>query len=186
MKQKQTQRRLLLYANFIHIFGLSILAPIYALYGLKLGATPWQIGASWGLYNLIAGLGNIIVGRWIDGTGRDRLFVVSGYFLTIIGIMLFLIAKTPRDLYIIQSVSALGLALYMPAWKALYTRCANRNKLASQWGLFDGSNMIAMAGAALIAGYLANINKYTLLFVVIIGLYAISTLLALRIKARAV
>jgi MFS family permease len=183
VKQKQKQRRLLLYTNFVHIFGLSILAPVYALYGLKLGATAWQIGASWGLYYLIAGVGNIIVGRWIDGTGRNRMFVVSGYILTIVGIILFLFAKSPSQLYIIQAVSALGLALYMPAWKALYTRSENRDRLASQWGLFDGTNMIAMAGAAILAGYLVNINKYTLMFSVIIALYGISTVMALRLKA---
>lgn len=185
INKKQKQRRLLLYANFVHIFGLSVLAPVYALYGLTLGASPWQIGASWGLYNLVAGVGNIIVGRWIDGAGRNKLFVVSGYTLTIVGITLFLFAKTPSQLYLIQCVNALGLALYMPAWKALYTRSENKNRLASQWGLFDGTNMLAMAGAAVIAGYLANIHRYTVLFVVIIILYGLSTFIALRLKSRA-
>lgn len=183
MNKKQKQRRLLLYTNFVHIFGVSVLSPVYALYGLKLGATPFQIGASWAIYNLVAGVGNIIVGRWIDGAGRNRRFVVSGYCLTIVGVVLFLLAKTPSQLYIIQCVNAVGLALYMPAWKALYTKSENRNHLAGQWGLFDGTNMIAMAGAALLAGYLVNINEYTLMFLVIIAFYGLSTLMALRLKS---
>ncbi len=161
-----------------------MLATVYALYSLKLGASPWQIGASWGLYNLVAGVGVIIVGRWIDGEGRNRLFIVSGYFLTIVGVALFLRATRPSQLYFIQCVNALGVALYMPAWKALYTRSEDRKRLASQWGLFDGSNMIAMAGAAVLAGYLVNINKYTLMFTVIIVLYGLSTIYSLQLKGK--
>lgn len=180
---KTKQRKILLVSNFLHIFGLSILAPVYALYGLKLGANAWQIGASWGLYNLVAGITVIIIGKMIDGNKRDKAFIITGYLITIVGIILFMFAKNPTQLYFIQIVNAVGVGFYMPAWKALYTRAENKGRLASQWGMFDGGNMIAMAGAAVIAGYLVNSNRYTIMFGVIIILYGLSTIFSLRLKA---
>lgn len=183
-EMKSKQRVTLLIANLLHIFGLSILAPVYALYGLTVGANAWQIGATWGLYNLVAGITNILVGRFIDGNKRDRLFIIIGYLITIFGIALFLFATNPTQLYFIMVVNAIGVGLYMPAWKALYTRAENKNKIASEWGIFDGTNMIAMAGAAVLAGYLVNSGKYNIMFGVIIVLYSLATIFAFKLKEK--
>lgn len=179
---KQQQRSRLLIANILHIFGLSVLAPIYALFGLTVGANAWQIGASWGLYNLIGGLSIIVIGRFIDGVKRDKLFVIIGYLITIVGISLFFFVSNPTQLYFILSINALGLGFYMPAWKSLYTKAETKGKLASQWGVFDGTNMIAMALAATLAGYLANTQRYNYIFVIIIIFYSLATLVALSIN----
>ncbi len=179
---KKQQRKRLLLANLLHIFGLSVLAPIYALFGLTVGANAWQIGASWGLYNLVGGISTIVIGRFIDGFKRDRLFVIIGYLITIVGISFFFFVSNPTQLYLVLTINAVGLGFYMPAWKSLYTKAETKGKLASQWGVFDGTNMIAMALAATLAGYLANTQRYNYIFVIIIIFYSLATLVALSIN----
>jgi MFS family permease len=181
---KRKQRRILLTSNILHIFGISILAPVYALYGLTVGANAWQIGASWAVYSFVAGISTIIIGRFIDGVKRDRLFIVVGYLITIIGIALFLFATNATQLYFIMAINAVGVGFYMPAWKALYTKAENKDKIASQWGVFDGTNMIAMAAAALLAGYLVNSGRYNLMFGVIILFYSIATIFVFQLKEK--
>lgn len=181
---KARQRRILLIANFIHIFGLSMLAPMYALYGLHIGATAWEIGASWGLYNLVAGIMNIVFGMIEDRRAYNKRYIVLGYLFTAVGVAMFFMVTHPAQLYLVQAVNAVGLGLYMPAWKALYTAAEDNNKRASQWGLFDGSNMIAMAGAALLAGWLVNEGDFAALFGVIVGLYLISTMVIVPLAQK--
>lgn len=181
---KKQQRTRLLIANTLHIFGISVLAPVYALYGLEVGANAWQIGASWGIYNLVAGISTILLGRFIDGVKRDKAFLVVGYLISILGISLFFFVQGPTQLYIVMAVNAVGVGFYMPSWKALYTKAENRGKIASQWGMFDGINMIAMAGAALTAGYLVNSGKYYLMFGLIIVLYSAATVFAFSLNEK--
>ncbi len=181
---KRKQRRTLLISNILHIFGISILAPVYALYGLTLGANAWQIGASWGIYNLVAGISTIIIGRFIDGSHRNKTFIVIGYTITILGIILFLFATNASQLYMIMAVNAVGVGFYMPAWKAMYTKAENQTKIASEWGVFDGTNMIAMAVAAVLAGYLVNIGRYNIMFGVIIVFYTGATIVVFRLKEK--
>lgn len=182
MKKKQRIR--LLIANTLHIFGISVLAPVYALYGLKIGANAWQIGFSWGIYSMVAGISTILLGRLIDGVKRDKNFLVTGYIISIVGIALFFFVQDPTQLYAVMAINAIGVGFYMPSWKALYTKSENRDKIASQWGMFDGINMIAMAGAALTAGYLVNIGKYNIMFGLIIALYSIATIVALTLGEK--
>lgn len=70
-----------------------------------------------------------------------------------------------------MAVKCTRVGFYMPVLKALYTKAESKGKIASQWGIFDGTNMIAMDAAALLAGYLVNSGKYNLMFGVIIVFY---------------
>ena len=151
-----------------------MLATVYALYAVKIGATPLQIGISLGLYNLAAGLLVIVIGRFEDGSKRQGTMVVTGYAITILAVILFLFVTKPTQLYFVQIINAVGLGLYMPAWKSIYSRNELHGHEASQWGVFDGGNMIIMALAALTAGYLVNVGAYRSLFLVIAAFYTVA------------
>lgn len=175
MKSKTNHRSVLLAANFLHIFGQSMLITIYALFALKIGTTPLQIGATIALFNLVAGFTNIITGRFEDGKARMKSFVLAGYLITLFAMILYLFVTKPSQLYAVQIIAAIGTGIYMPAWKSLYTRSQIKGKEASLWGLFDGGNMIAMAGGAAISGWLANSNDYNLIFISIVLIYSVAT-----------
>ena len=181
---KSKQKSILLYSNFFHVFGQAMIASVFAIFALRIGASPWQIGLIIGLYNLTAGLVNIFVGRFEDGKARMKAFVLTGYLLTIISMILFIFVTKASELYYVQALTAIGVGIYSPAWKSLYTQSQTKGKEASLWGVFDGGNMIVYSGAAVIAGWLANMNAFHLMFMVVVVLYLISASFALALEIK--
>lgn len=179
---KQKLRNTLLLANFLHIFGVSMLAPMYALYGVSIDASIEVIGGSWGLYNLVGGVTNIISGRLVDGISRTGKIISLGYFVTLLALLMFLGIKHPSQLFLVQAIHGLGVGIYMPAWKSLYTRNEDRKKISSQWGIFDGGNMISMAVAATAAGLIVDRWSYKILFLTTFAFYTLAFLVSTKIQ----
>lgn len=161
-----------------------MLAPMYALYGISIGASIGVIGASWGLYNLVGGVTNVISGRLVDGVNRTGKIISLGYFITLIALLLFLRVKVPSQLFLVQAIHGLGVGIYMPAWKLLYTRNEDKKRVSSEWGIFDGGNMISMAIAATAAGLLVERWSYKVLFLSTFAFYTVAFIISFKIRKQ--
>jgi MFS family permease len=105
------------------------------------------------------------------GERDDYWFMVIVLFITGLSPFGFLISSLPWHIYFFQVIHAIGMAMFVPSWNAIFTRHMDTKKAAYEWGLdstFLGMG-IAIAGA--IGGILASILGFNLLFV-LTGLFS--------------
>jgi MFS family permease len=173
--------RFLLLSNYLNVFGFALFSPFYALFALRVGAGAFQIGIAWSIYMAVAGSLIIIIGRAEDRLPDKRKMVVSGYFWLSIGALLFLLVKSPTSLFLVLAINAVGPGILMPAWKSTYAHLEDRGKEASEWSFFDGGNMLCIALAALVGGYLVKEHGFRVIFVMMFIIQLIAALVSLKL-----
>ena len=162
--------------------------PIYAVFVEQIGGDLLTAGGAYATYSIAAGILIFFISRRADHIKHQEKLVVAGYALSSIGFLGYLLIQTSLDLFIVQMILGLGQAINIPAFDGLYSKHLDRGKFVSEWGLWESSNYIVIAIAAIIGGYLANVFGFRFIFVImlvisLIGL-AVSVLLLPRRKKR--
>lgn len=180
----QRELKILLWSNALFALAAGMFGPIYAVFVEQIGGDLLTAGGAYAAYSIAAGILIFFIGRWEDHIRHQEKLVVGGFALSCLGFLGYLLIQTPFDLFIVQMILGLGQAIVTPAFDGLYTKHLDKGRFASEWGLWESSNYIVVATAAVIGGYLANVFGFRFIFVImffisLIGL-AVSVMLLQR------
>jgi predicted MFS family arabinose efflux permease len=146
--------KLLLAAYSISIFSQGILSPIYAFFVLNIGGGVLETAYSMALFSILTGIITILIYKTTWSHIYRKEFLVWGWFLWMISLLMYCCMSTITALCISQILCALGSAFSTSAFDAEYSESASHN-LAFGWALFEGFTNIASGVATLLAGMLA-------------------------------
>jgi len=149
--------------------GWGLVNPILAVFVADqiVGGDVKLVGLSMTVYFMVKSFLQIPVAKWIDGGKgeRDDFWVmITGSLLISLSAFLFMWAKLPWHVYVIQMVNGLGGALSYPPWLAIFTRHIDKNKEAFEWSLYYTAVDLGAALAAGLGGFLAVFIGYRFLF----------------------
>lgn len=102
-----------------------------------------------------------------------------------IGIAGYIFASNPIQLFIVQGILGVAVAIMNPTFEAIFSGSLDRGKESREWSLWEGSINIVYAGAALFGGVIAELYGFKILFIVMTvasGLAAAAATFLLRRK----
>ena len=117
-----------------------------------------------------------------DGERDDFWFMFAGLLVVAVTPIGFMMSSYPWQIYIIQIIRAIGVAMTMPAWLAIFTRHIDKGKEAFEWSL-ETTSISAGAGiAGGLGGIIAALIGFNFLFIFVSSLTFISAFLLLIAK----
>ncbi|MFA6254158.1 MAG: MFS transporter [Candidatus Paceibacterota bacterium] len=173
--------KILLYSNIIWNFGDGMFGPFFALFTQKIGGNLLDIAWAWAIYLFVTGFLIIVIGKFSDRGLNKAKLMIWGYALTAVCTFAYIFVSSPFELFIVQAILGLAIALCNPTWYALYDKYSNPIHDGYTWGLSDG--VVKMFGglAILIGGVVIKFFSFEALFVIIGVIQIISTIYQIKI-----
>jgi hypothetical protein len=177
--------RLLLIADFFMLLAMGMLTPIYAIFVEEIGGDILAASGAWALFTFTAGVLIWFSGRWQDKLRKQGIahkrFISFGYLIRCIAFLGYFFVASKFHLFAVQILLGIGVAASVPAYDSLYSKLLTKGRFASEWGAWEGMNMIVASIAAVIGGVVANYFGFKTLFLVMFGISLIGLVISIRL-----
>ena len=179
--------RYLILSDLVFYAGWGLFTPVFAIFIVEKiqGGNALTIGIATAIYWISMSILRIPFGIFLDnqtGESDDYWFTFYGFLIAAIVPFGFLHATLPWHLYALQGIYALGMAMNLAGWSAIFTRNIDAGKESTEWGLSATGYSIGTGIAGLIGGYLVNKFDFApvLIGVGILGIIGAILLLIIR------
>jgi MFS family permease len=181
----------LIISDFFLNLGWGFLSPVFALFILQRVASgdPMKAAEIAGFaalfYWISKSFFEIPIGRFLDKTDGERddfWFMFCGILLISIVPIGFLFSSQPWHIYICQVVHAIGMAMALPSWLAIFTRHIDKGKEAFEWSIETTSINMGAGIAGGLGGVIASILGFKALFIFVSVFTVLAAFLYLVIK----
>lgn len=164
--------RTLILSDIFIISGFGLISPILAVFFTDQirGGGVGVAGFASTIFLLVKSASILPIARFLDytkGEKDDFYAMVCGSVLTSFVPFLYLVIKTPIEVYAAQMIYGLGEALSYPSWLAIFTRHIGKKKTGFTWGLYYMLTDVFGAVTAGIGGVLASYLGFKPLFVLV-------------------
>lgn len=162
--------KMLVLSDFFMLAGIGFLGPILPIFiatnisGGDVRTAGFATAIYMGMWVL-----QIPIGQFLDrhhGNKDDVIFLIVGAFITAFSFYLFIFARAPWHVYLIQALAGLGRAIDLPAWFALFTRGIDKRKEGFEWGLENVTAALAIGVVGALSGLVTQAYGFTTLFAV--------------------
>jgi MFS family permease len=167
-----------MYASVFGNFSSSLLGPIYALFVRDFGGSAIVASISFAIYTIVYAVLTTIMGKLEDKKFSKEKMVFIGYLILTISNLLYLFVQKALDLYLVQALMGVGVAIINPAWEALYSLALDKGKESSEWGYWNTAIGIAASLAAIIGGFIVTHYGFKLLFILMAVFHFTATIVA--------
>lgn len=162
-------------SDFAILTGFSFLAPIFAVFilGNIEGGTLETVGFATSIQVFSKALLEYPIARLLDkkrGDMDEFYCMVIGTFLICIVPLLYLVIKTPIELYFVQFMYGIATAMAYPAWMSLFTRHAEKEREGSQWALYATAIGVGTAISAAMGGMIGEKYGFTAVFWIVFAM----------------
>lgn len=182
--------KLLVLSDFLLLFSMGLLAPIFAVFILKniQGSTLQVVGLATTCYWIARVISTVPLSRFMDrmdGEKDEFYFMIIGTFILSSMPLFYLLMTQPWHLYLIQFLSGLAGSMATPGWRILFTDHLDRGRTGYEWSLEDLSIGVATAVSAYLGAVLADKFGFTLILIVLAMLGYLATLVLMPILREA-
>jgi hypothetical protein len=171
--------------------GWGLLSPVFAIFILEKVTNNGPLEAA-----KIAGLAalfywipksffEIPIAIYLDkhhGEKDDFWFMIFGNFIVALVPIGYIFSSVPWHIYLLQVIYAIGMAMAIPSWLAIFTRHIDKGKEAFEWGMETSSIGTGAGIAGGLSGILVAMLGFKMLFIFVSGFTIFSTILLLSIK----
>lgn len=183
----------LIMSDFFLNLGWGLLSPIFALFVLEKitindPAKAAEVAGFAALsYWISKSCIEIPIGRFLDktpGEKDDFWFMILGLFIVGITPLGYLMSTEPWHIYFFQVVHAVGMAMTLPSWLAIFTRHIDKGKEAFEWSMETTSISMGAGIAGGLGGVVASVFGFKILFVFVAVLTFFAATLLILIKGN--
>ena len=120
--------------------GWGLVTPIFAVFIVEKieGGTIFVVGMAAAIYWIVKSFLRIPIGLFLDtcpGEKDDFWFLVIGLFVTASVPFGFIYASSPFQIYLLQALYGIGMAMSLSGWSAIFTRHIDKGREATDWGV---------------------------------------------------
>jgi len=182
--------RVMIMSDIIFHSGWGLLGPVFAIFIVQnievasVAEAAKVAGFASLVYWVVKSFLQIPIGRYLDknhGEKDDLWFMVIGTFLTGLAPFGFIISTLPGHVYFFQALQAIGMAMVIPSWSAVFTRHIDQGKEAFEWSVRSTSLGFATGLTGAAGGITAALFGFKTIFVLAGSLSFVSALLLLLI-----
>lgn len=157
-------------SDIVLVSGFGLIAPIFAVYLTDElpGGTVEVAGIAMMVYLITKSLVQLGIAELVDkikGERDDFWFMIIGTLAFTIIPILYIFAKSPMHIYVIQFIYGIFSAMTFPSWMALFTRHIDKHREGMEWGIYYTLTDISGAFAAGIGGILASLYGFAVPFI---------------------
>ncbi len=132
--------RALIKTDLIFLSAFGLIAPIFAVFIIEQinGGNVRVVGFAAAIYWILKSILQVPIGKFLDkrrGEKDDFYCLVVGYLLAALVPFGYIFSYSPWHIYGLQAVYAIGMAMGIPAWAAIFTRHIDKGKEAFEWSL---------------------------------------------------
>lgn len=169
--------RILIQTDLIFFSAFGLIIPIFAIFITQQikGGDVKVVGFAAATYWILKSILQIPIGRFLDklkGERDDLYFLITGYLLTAIVPFGYIFSFLPWHIYALQAIYAIGMAMAVPAWAAIFTRHIDKGKEAFEWSLENSALSFGIGITGAIGGILVSKFGFDLVFAMV-GILAI-------------
>ncbi|MBI4894812.1 MAG: MFS transporter [Candidatus Aenigmarchaeota archaeon] len=155
--------KILITSSMFYNFTAGMIGPIYAIFAQKIGGDIFVASSAIAVYTLVIGVLILLFGRIEDRLDKKKVFIV-GRAINVVGIAGYLFVSTPMDLFLVQGILGVAIAMMNPTFEALYSRGLRKGHEAFEWSVWEGSINIMLSVAAITGGFVAAVFGFQALF----------------------
>lgn len=130
--------------------------PIYAIFVQKIGGDILDASGAIALFLFVSGIGTIVIHKTHWSEKHRAAMMIIGWFVWLAGIISYFWVSTPAMLLVTQVLTALGNAIANPAFDAELAEHVDKKMRNFEWSIYEGSQDIFAAFAALIGGFVVS------------------------------
>ena len=163
--------------------GWGLLGPVFAIFivqnitGGNASDAAEVAGFASLFYWTVKSVLQIPLGKYLDrnhGEIDDFQFMVLGKFLTALVPFGFLISSQAWHIYAFHVLHAIGNAMVVPSWSAIFTRHIDKGKEAYEWGLRSTFLGFGVGVAGAVGGMIAAIFGFRIILILVGSLTFVS------------
>lgn len=181
----------MIYSDFVFNSGWGFLGPVFAIFIVQNIAAGDPIegvkiaGFASLSYWIIKSILQIPIGKNLDknhGEEDDFRFMIFGTFLTGFVPFGFMLSSQPWHIYAFHALHAVGMAMVIPSWSAIFTRHIDKGREAFEWSLKSTALGFATGITGALGGILAAAYGFNIIFILVGSLSMVSSLMLLGIS----
>ncbi len=183
----------LILSDLIFYTGWGLVTPIFAIFIINniQGGTILIAGIASSIYLVLKSILRVPFGVFLDkhkGEKDDYFFLVIGLLVAALIPFGYIFSRLPWHLYALQAIYAIGMAMSLSGWSAIFTRHIDKGKEATEWGVESAGYGIGMGIAAAVGGLAVTKFGFNPVFIVvgILGLIGVAFLLGIRKNIKGV
>ncbi len=149
--------------------GWGFVDPIFSVFLIKeiVGASLVTVGIATAIYWILKSMLQVPIAVYLDKTDgeRDDFYILIAA-LVIVGLAAISITLATKvwHIYLIQILKALGFAMYVASWPALFSRHLDKKHTSLDWSLDSTSVGIAIGITGFLSGIIVTWLGYSTVF----------------------
>lgn len=156
--------KILISSSIFYNFAAGMLGPIFAIFAKQIGGDILVASSSIAIYAAVVGFLILVFGKFEDRLDKRKVFI-AGRGINVVGIAGYLFVSSPLDLFLVQIILGIAIAMMNPTFEALYSRGLRKGHEAFEWSVWEGSINLVVAAAAIIGGLVATFFGFKVLFI---------------------
>ncbi len=169
--------KILIVSSIFYNFAAGMFGPIYAIFVQDIGGSILTASTAWAIYTFFIGILLLGFGSLSDRFSKRKLFIV-GRIVNTIGVAGYIFVGNPIQMYVVQGVLGIAIALMNPTFEAIFSRSLDKGKESREWSLWEGSIYVGIAIASLLGGTIASVYGFKTLFIIMTIISAVSTVVS--------
>ncbi len=183
--------KVLIFSDIFFNSGWGLIGPIFAIFIIQdiRGGNAAVAGFASAIYWIVKSIIQIPIAKYLDNNGGEKddyYFMVAGLFITGIVPFGYLISTVPWHIYFYQIVYAVGMAMAVPAWMAIFTRHIDKGKEAYEWSLYSTALGFGVGIFSAIGGLAVDAIGFKIIYIFVGVFTIISAILLLLIQKEIV
>lgn len=181
--------KFLIISDTMMVGATGMLAPLFALFVEDFinGGDEIVVSIAMGIFLATRSLLQIPIATIIDkirGDKDDFWMMVVFSFLSSAIMLLYLVISEPWQLFAVQFILGLAVAVTYPSYMALFTRHIDKNKEGTEWGIYFTLTDLCSAILAIVGGYIAGNYGFQMLIVLVSAISFLGALILVPIKSN--
>jgi MFS family permease len=162
-------------SDFFFQYAWGLLGPVFAIFIVQnIVSSPAEAAKVAGFaalfYWVVKSLLQIPIGSYLDknhGEKDDFWFIVIGTFITGLVPFGYLFSSYPWHIYVLYALHAIGAAMMIPAWSAVFTRHIDKGKEAFELATRSTSLGFAAGISGAIGGVMVALLGFKIVFILV-------------------
>ncbi len=179
--------KVLIFSDLFLNSGWGLIAPVFAIYIVQdiEGGSAAVAGFASAIYWIVKSIIQIPIAKYLDKNGGEKddyFFMTAGIFISGLVPFGYFISSAPWHIYFFQIIYAIGMAMAVPAWMAIFTRHIDKGKEAYEWSLYSTALGFGVGIFSAIGGALVGAIGFKIIYIFVGVFTIISAMLLLLIQ----
>lgn len=124
-----------------------------------------ETGLATSILAVTSGFVVIFTGKLSDEVRNSELIVVLGFFLLGVSFLLYNFVNSLAFLAVVQVIGGIAMAIYDPAYDALYSKHLRKHAAGREWGTWEAMSYFSQAFGAGFGALVAALFGFNVLFI---------------------